>query len=1450
MDRKQYRLGIDIGSTTVKIAILDEKNEVLFSDYQRHFANIQETLARLLIAAKEKLGELDLIPMITGSGGLTLATHLHVSFVQEVVAVATALKAIAPKTDVAIELGGEDAKIIYFTGGIDQRMNGICAGGTGSFIDQMASLLQTDASGLNDYAKSYKAIYPIAARCGVFAKSDIQPLINEGATREDLAASIFQAVVNQTISGLACGKPIRGHVAFLGGPLHFLPELKNAFVRTLRLTDEYIIDPENSHLFAAIGSAMSAEQEAGVDINDLIERLQKGVSMDHEVQRLEPLFRNDTEYREFEARHTGHSVKSGDFESYEGKIFLGIDAGSTTTKIALIGEDGQLLYKFYSSNEGSPLTTAIRAIEEIQKRMHPNAEIVYSCSTGYGEALLKAAFQLDEGEVETISHYYAAAFFEPDVDCILDIGGQDMKCIRIKDHTVDSVQLNEACSAGCGSFIETFAKSLGYSVQDFAKEALFAKNPVDLGTRCTVFMNSNVKQAQKEGATVADISAGLAYSVIKNALFKVIKIADASSLGKHIVVQGGTFYNDAVLRAFERTAECQCVRPDIAGIMGAFGAALIARERWENQTTTMLPLDKIIALQYKTAMTRCQGCNNKCVLTVNQFGGGRRFISGNRCERGLGLDRKKKEVPNLFDYKMHRLFDIETLSEDEAPRGIIGIPRVLNLYENYPFWAVFFRELGFRVVLSPVSTRKIYELGIESIPSESECYPAKITHGHVSWLIKNGVKTIFYPCIPYERDEENGAGNHYNCPIVTSYAENIKNNVEEIETEHIRFLSPFMAFTNEKILSTQLEKIMQQEFDIPASETRAAAHAGWKELLQVKADVEAEGERAVQWCKENKKHGIVLAGRPYHIDPEIHHGIPDMIAGFGLAVLTEDSISHLGKVERPVVVSDQWMYHSRLYAAASYVKNTDELDLVQLNSFGCGLDAVTTDQVSDILTGSDKIYTVLKIDEVNNLGAARIRIRSLIAALRVRDRKHYQRTVKSAAYDRVLFTKQMKKDNYTILCPQMSPIHFDLLAPAISAFGYNVVLLDNDDRRAVDMGLKYVNNDACFPSLCTIGQVMDALLSGEYDLNHTAIFMSQTGGGCRASNYIGFIRRALEKAGMGHIPVISVNVGNMEQNPGFKVTIPMAIKAIQATVYGDVMMRCLYATRPYEKVPGSAEQLHKKWRAICTKAVSKRNPAMNEYRRIVRAIVKDFDELPRRPVKKPRVGVVGEILVKFSPLANNHIVDLLEREGAEAVMPDLLDFMYYSFYNLNFKAEHLGFSKKGAFLCNVGIKLMDWFRADAKAALRRSKHFTEPGDIRHMAEMSSKFVSLGNMTGEGWFLTGEMLELIESGVKNIVCTQPFGCLPNHVVGKGVIKQLRASYPDANIIAVDYDPGASEVNQLNRIKLMLAMAQKNLRGESCALPTENEAQSSCGCGCGSHGGGHSHGSGSCGCSHCG
>ncbi len=1453
------RLGIDIGSTTVKAALLDQNSHIIFSDYERHYANIQETLAGLLKKARQVTGPVAVTPVITGSGGLTLSSHLDAPFVQEVVAVASALQAEAPQTDVAIELGGEDAKIIYFTGGIDQRMNGICAGGTGSFIDQMAALLQTDAAGLNTYAKDYKAIYPIAARCGVFAKSDIQPLINEGATREDLAASIFQAVVNQTISGLACGKPIRGNVAFLGGPLHFLPQLRERFIRTLHLAPEQIIAPEHSHLFAAVGAAMNPrENQPSAALNDLIAKLEGGISMDVEVKRMDPLFKDQADYDAFCARHHGHCVKSASLSSYEGNCYLGIDAGSTTTKVALVGEDGSLLYRFYANNSGSPLATAIRAVKEIKSQLPANAHIAYSCSTGYGEALLKAAFLLDEGEVETISHYYAAAFFDPEVDCILDIGGQDMKCIRIKDGTVDSVQLNEACSSGCGSFIETFAKSLNYSVEDFAREALFAPNPTDLGTRCTVFMNSNVKQAQKEGASVADISAGLAYSVIKNALYKVIKITNAADLGRHVVVQGGTFYNDAVLRSFETISGCQAIRPDIAGIMGAFGAALIAKERFhmagEPETsndavlrsfetisgcqairpdiagimgafgaaliakerfhmagepeTSMLSLEKIVNLKYTTSMTRCKGCNNHCVLTINQFGSGRRFISGNRCERGLGLEKARKEIPNLFDYKYHRMFDYEPLPLDQADRGVVGIPRVLNMYENFPFWATFFKKLRYHVVLSPQSTRQIYELGIESIPSESECYPAKLVHGHVSWLIKQGIKFIFYPCIPYERNETPEAGNHYNCPMVTSYAENIKNNVEALREEQVHFMNPFLAFTNEEIITHALTKEFSKTFQIPEAEIRMAAHAAWEELIASRNDMMKKGEETLKWMKDQGKRGIVLAGRPYHVDPEIHHGIPELITSYGFAVLTEDSISHLGKVERPLVVTDQWMYHSRLYGAASFVKTQDNLDLIQLNSFGCGLDAVTTDQVSDILTHSGKIYTVLKIDEVNNLGAARIRIRSLIAALRVRDQKHYQRRVVSSAYHRAVFTKDMKKD-YTLLCPQMSPIHFDLLEPAIRSFGYKIQVLKNHNKNAVDVGLQYVNNDACYPSLIVIGQIMDALLSGEYDLNRTAVLMSQTGGGCRASNYIGFIRRALEKAGMSQIPVISVNANKMETNPGFSITLPMLTKAMQAIVYGDVFMRILYATRPYEAEKGSANALHEKWKARCIASLSKKNPAMMEFGRNLRGMIRDFDELPRINAIKPKVGIVGEILVKFSPLANNHVVELLESEGAEAVMPDLMDFLLYSFYNSNFKAEHLGTKRSTARLCNAGIALLEYFRKTAKKELAASCHFAPPSAINELAQMAKGFVSLGNQTGEGWFLTGEMLELLHSGVNNIICTQPFGCLPNHIVGKGVIKELRRNYPQSNIIAVDYDPGASEVNQLNRIKLMLATAQKNL-----------------------------------------
>ena len=1404
-----YKMGIDIGSTTVKVVLADEENKIAFSRYRRHFSEIKKTVKDILKEAKEEIGNAIFSAMITGSGGVALAKAIGVEFIQEVVATANAVEATAPQTDVAIELGGEDAKIIYFEGGnIEQRMNGVCAGGTGSFIDQMASLLQTDATGLNELAKGYKVIYPIASRCGVFAKTDIQPLINEGAKKEDLAASIFQAVVNQTIAGLACGKPIRGHVAFLGGPLHFLSELRLRFIETLKLTDETTIIPENSHLFAAYGTAVSNKGEAELDFDTLLHKLDNGVELTAEVSRMEPLFKDEADYAAFKERHDRDKVRRVPLSNYHGDAFLGVDAGSTTTKVALVSKDGDLLYSFYAGNEGNPLNVVMKSLNEMYDMMPEDVVIRNSCVTGYGEGLIKEALMIDLGYIETVAHYKAAQFFKPDVDFILDIGGQDMKCIRIKDNVIDSVLLNEACSSGCGSFIETFAKSLNYTVVDFAKAALFAKQPIDLGSRCTVFMNSRVKQAQKEGAEVADISAGLAYSVIKNALLKVIKISDPKAMGKSMVVQGGTFYNDAVLRSFEKIANCQAIRPDIAGIMGAFGAALIAREHYEDgYVTTMLDYQKICDLQFETSMAKCKGCTNNCRLTINKFSGGRQFISGNRCERGIGGQKNAHNVPNLYEYKLHRLFSYESLDVDKAPRGVVGIPRVLNMYEDYPFWFTFFTELGYRVVLSPSSNRKIYELGIESIPSESECYPAKLAHGHVTWLIRQGIKFIFYPALFYERNEFEDANNHYNCPIVTSYSENIKNNVEEIAGGEITFRNPFMSFRD---LGTVTDALTKEFTEIPAGEIAAACEKGWQELANARHDMEKKGEETLEYLRQTGKRGIVLAGRPYHVDPEINHGIPELITSYDMAVLTEDSISHLAKPERPLIVSDQWMYHSRLYAAASYVKTVENLDLIQLNSFGCGLDAVTTDQVNDILSGSDKIYTCLKIDEVNNLGAARIRIRSLLSAIRVREKLGKHRTIRSSAIEKVPFTEEMRKD-YTIICPQMSPIHFEILQPAFNACGYNFVVLDNDNKHSVDVGLKYVNNDACYPSLLVVGQIMEALLSGKYDLNKTAIIMSQTGGGCRATNYIGFIRRALKKADMEQIPVISLNLAGIESNPGFHLNADLMLRAAVGAEFGDIFMRCVYRMRPYEATPGSVDALHREWLAKVQKFVSAKHISIGKFRRMCTEIIRDFDAIPVLDIKKPRVGVVGEILVKFSPAGNNHLVELLESEGAEAVVPDLIDFMLYCFYNQIYKAEHLGTSKKTAKISALGIWAIEHIlRGSAVKAFEESKHFDAPTSIYKIVSYAEPIVSIGNQTGEGWFLTGEMVELIKEDVPNIVCTQPFGCLPNHVVGKGVIKALRKAYPSSNIVAIDYDPGASEVNQLNRIKLMLSTAQKNLK----------------------------------------
>ncbi|NLV35777.1 MAG: 2-hydroxyacyl-CoA dehydratase [Clostridiaceae bacterium] len=1405
--RELFHMGLDVGSTTVKLVLLDKNDKIQYSKYQRHFSDIRKTIFDLVDETCARFEQDDLTVTLTGSGGISVAQWLGLDFEQEVIAATGAIQSQIPQTDVAIELGGEDAKITFFADGIEQRMNGTCAGGTGAFIDQMASLLQTDAAGLDKLAQGYKVIYPIAARCGVFAKTDIQPLLNEGAAKADIAASVFQSVVNQTISGLACGRPIKGNVAFLGGPLYFLPELRKRFIETLDLSADQVVFPDQSQLFVAAGAALASKSRQVMSFKSLRERLPSINSVTvHEVERLSPLFRDEIELGDFKRRHSRHKVERKELSTHRGPSYLGIDAGSTTTKLALTDSDGRLLYSYYGSNRGSPLKSVIRELKKLYSLMPEDAYIANSTVTGYGEGLIKAALHVDVGEIETIAHYKAAEHFLPGVEFILDIGGQDMKCMQVKDNVINNIMLNEACSSGCGSFIETFAGSLNMGVEDFAKEALLAQKPVDLGSRCTVFINSRVKQAQKEGASVGDISAGLSYSVIKNALTKVIKIRDPKALGKKIIVQGGTFYNAAVLRSFELISGREAIRPDIAGIMGAYGAALISCERSEaGQKSGIMAAADLEGFQTEISMKRCNKCSNNCLLTINNFIDGRMFVTGNRCERGAGRELRKDTVPNLYDFKYRMLASYKPLDNEAATRGTIGIPRVLNIYENYPFWHTLFTELKFGVVLSPRSSKKVYDMGIETMPSESVCYPAKLVHGHIMCLVRSGVKNIFYPCIPYEIKEDEQANNCFNCPIVTSYSEVIRTNMDVLKEQGINFMNPFLPYYDKKRLGERLFEELEQ-FGVGRKEVKAAVDKAWQEDERFKALIRKKGEEVVAQLERNGGKGIVLAGRPYHIDPEINHGIPNLISEFGMAVLTEDSVAHLSKAARPLRIVDQWMYHTRLYSAASFVADNDNLELVQLNSFGCGLDAVTTDQVQEILHEAGKIYTVLKIDEISNLGAARIRLRSLKAAIEERDRSGYHFDKRQYSYKKTVFTEEMRL-GHTILAPQMSPIHFQFLETAFKEAGYNLEILPSVDREAVDEGLKHVNNDACYPSILVTGQLIEALKSGRYDPDNTSLIITQTGGGCRATNYIGFIRKALVDSGFEQVPVISLNALGLESNPGFKITAGLANKALIALVYGDLLMRVLYRVRPYEKIKGSANMLYDSWVERCKESV--RSGKHKEFRRNIRQIVREFDNLEIVDTCKPRVGLVGEILVKFHPTANNDVVDVVEREGAEAVMPDLTDFFLYCAYGPNFSHRYLSASLTSKIIGNLVIKGIELYREHMRKVLTASKRFEAPSTIYELARKASKLLSLGNCTGEGWFLTAEMIELIEEGAANIICMQPFACLPNHVTGKGMIKALKKEYPEANIVPVDYDPGASEVNQLNRIKLMMAAAFKNM-----------------------------------------
>ena len=1122
----------------------------------------------------------------------------------------------------------------------------------------------------------------------------------------------------------------------------------------------------------------------------------------NEINTLPALFKDDAQLDNFRKRHEKAFVKTIGLDNYQGNAYLGIDSGSTTLKLVLLSEANEILYSYYATNQGKPLDRMIEVLKNLYNILPQGIKIVSSCVTGYGESLIKAALKVDYGVVETIAHYRGARHFQPDVDFILDIGGQDMKCLRVTNGEITSILLNEACSSGCGSFLETFATSLGYEIDVFAKLGLKSKNPVDLGSRCTVFMNSMVKQAQKEGVAVSDISAGLAYSVIKNTLYKVIKLKNKEDFGKNIVVQGGTFLNECVLRAFEKISERNVIRPNIAGLMGAFGAGIVAHEKC-TEKTTLLTKEQLETFTYSTTLTRCGGCTNNCLLTINRFGKNDRLISGNRCEKPLGKI-KKIPVPNMFDYKYHRLFDYKPLSTSAAWRGEIGIPRALNIYDSYPFWFTLLTKLGFRVILSDETSKEEYEKGISTIPSDSVCYPAKMVHGHIINLVEKGLKRIFYPCVVYEEKESKTLKNHFNCPVVASYPELIKNNMDVLKENFIQYLDPVISLESKEILYKNIKEAFE-EFDVSKTEVKTAVDAAWKEKKAFHLDLRNKASEIIADLKETNKIGIVIAGRPYHNDKEVHHGIPDLIASFGIPVLTGDAVASLTTGVENLRVVNQWTYHSRVYRAAKYIGEHEGLELIELNSFGCGLDAVVTDQVKEILARYDKTPTLLKIDEVSNLGAIRIRVRSLLAAIEYRNANKENLLPAEKIVEEPIFTTK-----YTILCPQMAPLHFELLATAFQSEGYKLEILD-ESRAAMECGLKYLNNDSCYPAIIVIGELLLALKSGKYDNSKVAVILSQTGGSCRATNYIALLKKALADAGFEKIPVLSLNAEGMEKQPGFKLGLSILNKSMIALTYGDLLSKVVNNVKPSELNHGETIALLETWKVKVKKNII--NGSISLFKKDTKQIVDEFAAIPIDNIPRIKVGIVGEILVKFSPFANNSLAKLIEKEGGIVYASSLVGFLKYSVYSDAFfkKKFHGTFS---ALRYNLTLKFFEYYTNIENNALRRHKdRFHEEASTNNLAKKTTPYLSVGNQAGEGWYLMSEMIELMDSGVDNIVCAQPFGCLPNHVTGKGMLKKLGELYPLANITPIDYDPGLSAVNQENRIRLMLTVAKRALKAKT-------------------------------------
>ncbi|MBN2060140.1 MAG: 2-hydroxyacyl-CoA dehydratase [Deltaproteobacteria bacterium] len=1411
-DEWPCRIGIDIGSTTAKVIVLNGNDNILFTDYRRHDALISQTLMDIFQDLSDKLGDLSALISITGSAGMGISEWLSIPFIQEVIASAEVVQRFYPDVRTLLDIGGEDSKLIFFNdqGRADIRMNGNCAGGTGAFIDQMATLIGVPCEDLNRLAEGHESIHNIASRCGVFAKTDIQALMSRGVSRPDIAASIFHAIALQTISALSKGFVPEAKVLFIGGPLTFIPMLRKVMREKMGLNESDVLVPEHPEFFPAIGAAISSgSKKCKLTISAFLDMLTAGRRESFSNEDYEsPLFNNINEFTEWE-RHRFAHVETVDLLELDGKrCFLGIDSGSTTTKTVLIDDIGRIGLEYYIPNRGEHVSAVQECLSYFSNKFRENRiypKILGTAVTGYGEDLIKKIFGIDRGIVETLAHYRAARHLVDDVSFILDIGGQDMKAMYVENGYIRKIEINEACSSGCGTFLQSFAEILNCPVSEFSVKACTSSSPCNLGSRCTVFMNSRVKQSLRDGAAIEDMAAGLAYSVIRNCLNKVLKIKDMSTLGEKIVVQGGTFLNPSVHRAFEKLTGKKVYCPDVSGIMGAFGCALLVRDSYMaqgNSPEKILDLDKIARVgNCAKSFIHCEGCTNRCIVTKLVYDNGSLFYSGNRCERIFSNgEASSKKGYNLAEYQSKLLFSFHKNPSGES-KLIIGIPRSLNIYENYPFWCTLFAELGVEVRLSSRSSGTIYEKGAGTVMSDSICFPAKMTHGHIIDLIGKKVDRIFYPIVVYEQHDQKGF-NCYNCPIVTGYPEVIKSAINPEGRYGIPFDTPVISFRDISLL----EKICREyigSLKIGRKGFKAAFKKALNAQKEYKTALRKKAEETVAKASRDGRKVIMLVGRPYHMDGYINHGIPDMLARMGMDVITSDSTPITSGLD-DVRALTQWAFSNRLYQAAKYTNMHDNMETVQLNSFGCGLDAIATDVLVEILSKSGKNLTVLRIDEIDSPGSIRLRLRTLVETLKV---KKLPSNIPGVSEDIALPIFREEDRHRKIIVPFFSNFHSPFVKSALQEMGYDFEVLDPPNKESLEVGLKYTNNEICYPAIIVVGDILKALQSGRYDLGHVAVGITQTGAQCRASNYVTLIKKGLLGAGFSNIPVVTVHFKNdtLNDQPGFSFSrYKLSKTGLFSLAFADSLSLIYHPVLVREEKPGSAWNLVQKHLDLWFQEKD-----MNQDKAIthIAEAVKDFNNLPVHEGSYPRIGIVGEIYAKYNDFCNYNVVSWLARHGVEVEIPCLINFFTQGFINniVDIK-EYL--DKRNIFipLNNLVLGIVNRFLKHVDGVLEGFKFYKPFPVIKDIAEKASRVIDLANQFGEGWLIPGEVLSLAERGVENILCLQPFGCIANQVIGKGIEKKLRELSSNLNILFLDLDANTSKANFFNRLHFLVQSAR--------------------------------------------